>query len=56
MDEKLRQKTDDLEKKAVKLNNKKSQATQESSKYKKVMKMEPVKNVIQCPGMKKLLA
>ena len=56
VEEKLQQKTDDLEKKAVKLSNKKRGATQESSKCEKVMKMEPVKNVIQCPGRKKLLA
>lgn len=56
MEEKLWQKTDDREKKAVKLSNKKLWATQESSKCKKVMKTQPVKNVIQRPGTKKLLA
>ena len=56
MEEKLRQKTDDLKKKAVKLSNKKRRATQESSKCEKVMKMEPVKNMIQRPTRKKLLA
>ena len=36
VEEKLRQKTDDLEKKAVKLSNKKCRATQESSKCEKM--------------------
>ena len=56
MEEKLQQKTDDREKKAVKLSNKKHWATQESFKCEKVMKTQPMKNVIQRPGTKKLLA